>query len=57
MADFEALKAFVLENDAWELLQARVAPTAVDAYLEDTGELPPGVNLSRVLKIYVRKDS
>jgi len=56
VADFEALKSFVLDHDAWELLQARVSTPAVEAYLEDTGDLPPGVNLSRVMKINVRKD-
>lgn len=56
VADFEALKAFVLEHGAWELLQARANAPAVEAYLEDTGELPPGINLNRILKINVRKD-
>ena len=56
VADFDLLKAFVIENDAWELIQGRVSGVAVEAYLEDTGELPPGVNISRILKINVRKN-
>jgi hypothetical protein len=55
VADFDLLKAYVLENDCWELLQARVSPVAVEAILEDTGELPPGINLSRDMRIGVRK--
>ncbi len=56
VVDFDLLKAFVLEHDAWELLQARVSVPAVETYLEDTGELPPGVNVTRIMKINVRKD-
>jgi hypothetical protein len=56
VADFDLLKAYVLEHDAWELLQARASAPAVEAHLEDTGELPPGINISRILKINVRKD-
>ncbi len=56
VADFDLLKAYVLEHDAWELLQARVSAPAVEAHLEDTGELPPGVNITRIMKINVRKD-
>ena len=56
VADFDLLKVHVLEHDAWELLQARVSAPAVEAYLEDTGELLPGVNITRIMKINVRKD-
>ncbi len=56
VVDFDLLKAHVLEHGSWELLQARVSAPAVEAYLEDTGELPPGVNITRIMKINVRKD-
>jgi hypothetical protein len=56
VADFNLLKAHIIEHDAWELLQGRVSAVAVEAFLEDTGELPPGVSLSKILKIGVRKN-
>ncbi len=56
VADFKALQAHVIEHDAWELLQARVSVPAVEAYLEDVGEQPPGVTITRIMKINVRKE-
>ncbi len=36
--------AWVLENEALDMLEARCSKLAVEAHLESTGELPPGVS-------------
>jgi hypothetical protein len=56
VTDFDAFKDYIVEHDAWELLQARASVPAVEVHMEDTGNLPPGVSITRFLKIFVRKD-
>jgi len=43
-ADRGAFFDFVRDNGEWDLLEARPSKAAVEAYLETTGELPPGVS-------------
>lgn len=40
----EALRAAMLESGAFAFLEARAAKTAVEAFLEETKQLPPGLN-------------
>jgi hypothetical protein len=54
VGDREAYMDWVRDNEAWEFLESRVSKSAVDAYKEDTGELPPGINYSAERKINVR---
>jgi hypothetical protein len=53
VGDREAYMDWVRDNEAWEFLESRVSKSAVDAYKEDTGELPPGINYSAERKINV----
>lgn len=53
--DREAFLNFVRDNGAWDLLEARAGKTAVDAYTEEHGEYPPGVNMNRAITINVRR--
>jgi hypothetical protein len=55
--DWDNFKAFVLENQALELLQQRISQTNFKEFLstrEDEG-LPPGISTMREFKITVRK--
>lgn len=45
---------FVKENEAWEFLESRANKSAVLAYKEEHGELPPGINYRAERKINVR---
>lgn len=47
--------AYIRENEAWELLEARVSKTAVEAIMEDTQTNIPGVTVSRELVLNVRR--
>lgn len=55
VADWDAFKAWIVENHAWHMLDQRANKTAVTEVLEDTGELPPGLNVKRSVKVNVRR--
>lgn len=46
---------FVIENEMWDLLENRVSKTAVRDYLEEHGEVPPGVNYVTTQVVRVRR--
>lgn len=57
VADFDAFIGYVREHDAWHLLQQRASQVGVEAVLEDTGALPPGIDLVREVHVGVTKDN
>lgn len=46
---------FIRTNEAWELLEARVNKTALEAIIGDTNTSIPGVTVSRELVLNVRR--
>lgn len=55
VADWDAFRDYVVENQAWYLLEHRASKKAVEEVLEDSGDLPPGLNINRTLKVNVRR--
>jgi len=55
VADWDATLDFIRKNDFWSLIEKRVNKTVVEQYMEDTEELPPGVNVTRVNSINIRR--
>jgi hypothetical protein len=55
VADRDTFLAFVRDNDGWDFLESRVNKTAVEAYIEEHDELPPGVDVSRAVTINIRR--
>ncbi len=55
VADWDVFKDYVIENDAWFLFEKRASKTAVEEVLEYTGEMPPGLDIKRTIKINVRR--
>lgn len=50
--------AFVIGNESWELVDFRANKTAVREFLENNdGHLPPGINMTEVKVISVRRPS
>jgi hypothetical protein len=45
--DREAFLEFVKANEAWAFLESRANKSAVDEFLKEFEELPPGVSVSR----------
>lgn len=48
VASREDFFTFCRENEAWDLLEARAAKTAVKSYVEAEGTPPPGVDFKSV---------
>lgn len=44
VADKDAFMGYVRGNDAWELLETRASKEAVEQYVAENEELPPGIN-------------
>jgi hypothetical protein len=57
VADWDATLAFIRENEAFDMLERRVSKTAVRAYIDATGYVPPGVNFTQRVEVSVRKPS
>lgn len=55
VADWDAMLAFVRENEAYDLFEKRVSKTAVRGYIEQTKAVPPGVNYGTRLDVNIRK--
>lgn len=50
----ETVKAAMLDSGALSLVEARAAKSAVEAYLEETQELPPGLNRRVETRLNIR---
>jgi hypothetical protein len=55
LADPEAFMTHVIETQSWDLLVRKAAEGAVEAYIEEHGAAPPGVNFSKAHTIGVRR--
>jgi hypothetical protein len=55
VADRDAFLGFVVEHDAFDMLESRCSKVAVEQWLEVNGELPPGVNYRTERTINVRR--
>lgn len=54
--DWPTVWTFIKENDRFDMLQKRLGEGAIKQYWEETGELPPGVNVHREYVIKVRRN-
>ena len=53
--DRDALFNFIKEKNMYDLLENRVSKTVVADYLEDTGEVVPGVNYQQTQVVRIRR--
>jgi hypothetical protein len=53
--DRDAFFKFVIENEMWDLLENRCSKQVVRDYLEDTGEVVPGVNYQETKVVRIRR--
>jgi hypothetical protein len=57
-ADWDSFKKFVMEHDALDLFEKRIAQTNMKQFLEENpGVVPPGLNSNSEYDISVRKPS
>lgn len=56
--DWQSFKEFMVENDAIDLLEKRIAQTNMSKFLEENpGLVPPGLNSNTEYAVSVRKPS
>ena len=55
VADWALALDYIKSNDLWNMLDKRVNKTAVKEFLEEHGDLPPGVDLRRELVVQIRR--
>jgi len=55
VADWPGLLEFIKERGLWVMLERRVAKTAVDEYVAEHKDLPPGINYHREITVNVRR--
>ena len=53
--DWDAALAYIKVHDAWDMLEHRVNKTFVEEYIETNQETPPGVGVSRITVVNVRR--
>lgn len=57
VADADAFRQFVKDNDAFEFYQNRVSKTAVEQYKAVHGDIPPGLSWREERVVNVRRSS
>lgn len=55
VADREAFLDFVKDQEAWVFLESKANKTAVNEYLEEHQAPPPGLDITRVSKVNIRR--
>lgn len=55
VSDGEVFYRWVNETGEAEMLQKRLSPDAVKSFVEETGDLPPGVSMVNELVIQIRR--
>jgi hypothetical protein len=55
IADGEAFWQFLVDNNAWDLLDKKANVTAVQDFIEQHQTPPPGVNFTSVMTVGVRR--
>lgn len=53
--DWDATLEFIKQTNDWSFLEARVNKTAVKDYIENSGEVPPGVDYNETIVVRVRR--
>ena len=55
VADWDSFFPFVQQTEAWHMLEHRASKTAVEQYVEENADLPPGLNWSETITLNVRR--
>ena len=55
VADWDRFREYVLAGGLWHMLEQRANKTAVQEVMEETGQLPPGLDINRAIKVNVRR--
>jgi hypothetical protein len=53
--DWDATFEWIKASEQWAVLEKRVSKSVVQDYIESTGEVPPGLHISREVNAHIRK--
>lgn len=54
-SDWSSFWEWLAENKRFDMVEHRVSVKTIQEYYQETGEMPPGINVSPELKVVVRK--
>jgi len=57
VADWQVAFEFIQENELWGMLEKRVSKAAVQEYIDEREDLPPGLNLREEIVVNVRSSN
>lgn len=55
VGDWDATLTYIRENSRWDMLERRVSKEAVEQFVQQYQDLPPGVNYSAVQVVNIRR--
>lgn len=55
VADWDLFKDYIIAGGLWHMLDQRANKTAVQEVIAETQQVPPGLNVTRVNKVNVRR--
>jgi hypothetical protein len=55
VADWDSAFGFIQANNLWNMLEKRVSKSAVDEYVAQNNDLPPGINYRSEITVGVRR--
>jgi hypothetical protein len=55
VADWDYVLDHIQKNELWNMLEKRVSKQAVEQYVEEHGDLPPGINWREELVVNIRR--
>lgn len=54
-SDWPSFWAFLQESGRFDMMEKRVSVKTIQTYYEESGKLPPGINVNPELRVVVRK--
>jgi len=54
-SDWTSFWGFLRETGRFDMMEKRVSVKTIQSYYEETGQLPPGINVNPELRVVVRK--
>jgi hypothetical protein len=55
IGSWDAAWDFIRSKELWHFLEHRISKTAVEGYINEHGETPPGVNISSIYTVQFRR--
>lgn len=54
-SDWPSFWAFLAENGRFDMMEKRISVKSIQEFYQETGEMPPGINVNPELRVIIRK--